>query len=66
MAQIAAIAAVLTEIITLGYKVYGLIKEAKLKGWIQDGRSLSKQISEAKTDAERAELARRLSNHVSH
>lgn len=66
MTQVAAIAAVLSEIFTLGYKVFALIKEARLKGWIKDGRSLGKQISEAKSDEERAELARRLYNHISH
>lgn len=64
MIQIAAIATALTEIITLGYKAFSLIREAKRRGWVSDGRSLSQQISEAKTDEERAELARRLYNHI--
>lgn len=64
MNQISVIASALIEIITLGYKLFGLIHEAKRKKWINDGRSLSQQISEAKTDEERAELARRLFNHI--
>lgn len=64
MVQVAAILSALAEIFTLGYKVYFLIKEAKTKGWIKDGRSLIKQIEEAKTDEERAELARRLYSHT--
>jgi len=63
MVQLAAISAALIEIITLGYKVYNLIKEAKLRGWVNDGRSLGQQITEAKTDEERAALARRLFDH---
>lgn len=64
MNQITVIATALTEIFTLGYKVYYLIKEAKLKGWINDGRTLSQQILEAKTDEDRAALAKRLFNHI--
>ncbi|HNC40292.1 MAG TPA: hypothetical protein PK522_00755 [Nitrosomonas sp.] len=64
MNQVSAIASALIEIITLGYKVYDLIHEAKRKGWVSDGRSLSQQIAEAKTDEERAELAKRLFNHI--
>ena len=64
MNQITVIATALTEIFTLGYKVYNLIKEAKLKGWVNDGRTLSQQITEAKTDEDRAALAKRLFNHI--
>lgn len=64
MNQVSAIANAILEIFTLGYKVYGLIHEAKRKGWINEGRSLTQQITEAKTDEERAELARRLFKHI--
>ena len=63
MAQIAAIATALTEIFTLGYKVWNLIREAKEKGWVKDGMSLAQQISEAKTNEERMALARKLYEH---
>lgn len=63
MIQFVAILTAIKEILTLGFKVYGLIKEAKLKGWIDEGKLLTKQITEAKTDEERAALARRLFLH---
>lgn len=58
-----AIISILGELFTLGWKIYRLRKEAKAKGWIRDGRSLSSQITEAKTDEERANLARALFEH---
>lgn len=64
MVQVAAILTAVSEILTLGFKVYFLIKEAKLKGWVKDGRSLSTQLTEAKTDEERAALARRLYERI--
>ena len=53
----------LTELITLGYKAFALFSEAKRKGWINDGRTLSVAISEAKTDEDRSKLARLLFEH---
>jgi len=58
-----AILVAITELASLGYKAYMLYLEAKRKGWINEGRSLSVKISEAKTDEERAELARHLFEH---
>lgn len=63
LVQISAIAAAITQIITLGYKVASLFSEAKKRGWISDGRTLSVVISEAKNDEERAKLARLLFEH---
>ncbi len=64
MTEIAAIATALTELITLGYKAFALFKEAKEKGWIKDGRLLSAAITEAKTDEERAKLAKLLFDRI--
>jgi len=61
--QFFAVITLLNEIFTLGWKVYDLYKEAKKKGWIVDGRTLSTSIKEAKADEERAALARRLFTH---
>ena len=58
-----AIISILNELFTLGYKIAALRREAKAKGWIKDGRSLSAIIEEAKTDEERASIARRLFEH---
>ncbi len=62
MVQISAILTAVSEILFLGFKVFNLFKEAKLKGWVNDGRSLSNQLSEAKTDEERKKLAELLFN----
>lgn len=59
-----AIISILNELFTLGYKIAALRKEAKAKGWIKDGRSLTQMISEAKTDEDRSNLARRLFEHT--
>lgn len=58
-----AIISILNELFTLGYKIAALRREAKAKGWIKDGRSLSAIIEEAKTDEERSAIARRLFEH---
>lgn len=58
-----AIITLLNEIFTLGYKVAALYREAKQNGWINDGRALSVIVDEAKTDEQRADLARRLFEH---
>lgn len=53
----------INELISLGFKVYDLYREAKLKGWVQDGRELANKIQGAKTDEERQKLAEDLFNH---
>lgn len=63
MVQLAEIAKSLSEIITLGYKIFALFAEAKRKGWISGGLSLTQQISGATNDEDRADLARRLFEH---
>lgn len=62
MIQATAILTAISEILTLGWKVFSLWKESKSKGWVISGRSLSVQLTEAKTDDERANLARLLFN----
>lgn len=63
MATASALLASIAEILTLGWKVFLLWRESKAKKWVDQGRSLAQIISEAKTDEERAELARKLFNH---
>lgn len=63
LSTISAALVILKEFFTIGYKLWNLFKEAKRNGWITEGRTLSSYISEAKTDEERAALARRLFNH---
>lgn len=63
LAAFTAAVTLITELITLGYKAAALLAEAKKKGWVKEGRALSAVISEAKTDEERAVLARRLFEH---
>jgi hypothetical protein len=60
MIQLAAIATALTEIITLGYKIWGLFQESKQKGWVDNAQLITQQINGATTDEARADLAKRL------
>ena len=57
---ITAVATLITGIITLGYKVALLWRESQLKGWVKDGAKLSAAIDGAKTEEERAILAKLL------
>ena len=66
MTQITAILTAISEILTLGWKVFSLWKEAQLKGWVSDGRSLSQKINEAKSDEDRASLAKLLFDNRAH
>ncbi len=61
--SIAAIASALTGLVTLGYKLAALYREAKAKGWIKDNRDLSQAIAGAKTNEERRKLAKALFDH---
>lgn len=66
LTSIAAIATAISGLIAVYIKISASIKAAREEKRIEDGRSIEKQISEAKTDEERAELARKLSNHSTH
>lgn len=61
--EIATIAAAITALIGLGYKIYSSIKQAKEKKHIEDGRTLEQKILGATTDEERAKLIVELINH---
>lgn len=63
--SIAAIAASVTALIGVGWKLYDSYKKNKAKKHIEDGRSLEKRILEAKSNEERAELVRLLDSHNS-
>lgn len=52
----------LPEMIGLFKSLWGLLQEAKRKGWIEAGRDLTAQINGATTDEERKALAQRLFN----
>jgi hypothetical protein len=53
----------LTELVLLGAKILALYHEAKRKEWIKEGKLISDSLREAKTDDDRAALARRLFDH---
>lgn len=65
LTQILAILKGFFEVIGLVKEVIGLVRKAKKEGWIQDGRELSHAIKNAKTNEERRELVKRLSDHSS-
>lgn len=54
---------IISEVLVLGAQLVKLYKEARKKKWIKEGRALSQRIAEAKTDEERAKLARALFDH---
>lgn len=63
MVTFSAVIQLINQIIPLVIGLAKLYKEAKLKGWINDGVSLQLKINEAKTDEERMALAKSIFNH---
>jgi len=63
LSSILVIASAVTELVPVFVKLFSLYKEAKLKGWVNDGRDLSKKIMEADTDEKRMELAKLIFKH---
>lgn len=55
-----SILTLLTELVLLGAKILALYREAKRKEWVKEGRLLSEALKDAKTDDDRAALAKRL------
>ena len=55
-----SILTLLTELVLLGARILALYREAKRKEWVKEGRLLSEALKDAKTDDDRAALARRL------
>ena len=55
-----SILTLLTELVLLGARILALYREAKRKEWIKEGRLLSEALKDAKTDDDRAALAKRL------
>jgi hypothetical protein len=53
----------LTELVLLGARILALYQEAKRKEWIKEGKLISEALKDAKTDDDRAALARRLFDH---
>jgi hypothetical protein len=64
ISSLLALFTVISELLTLGFKAWGLLQEAKMNGWIKEGRTLSETISNAKTPEERAALAKLLFEHT--
>ena len=65
LTSISTIAAAVTALIGVGWKLYDSYKKRKAEKHIEDGRSLEKRILEAKTNIERADLVRLLDKHNS-
>lgn len=53
----------LNELILLGVRMVALYLEAKRKEWIKEGKFISEALKNAKTDEDRAALAKRLFDH---
>lgn len=58
-----AILVLLNELVLLGVKILALYREAKRREWIHEGKLISEALKDAKTDDDRADLARRLFEH---
>ncbi len=63
MATFSAVIQLLNQIIPIIVSLAKLYKEAKIKGWINDGVKLQLKIHEAKTDEERMALAQSIFKH---
>ena len=63
MSGIVAIAQAITALMPTIISLINLYKEAKQKGWINEGIKLEHDIKSAKTNAERIMLAQRLFDH---
>lgn len=61
--KLAAVIALLNELVLLGVKILALYREAKRKEWIKEGKLIGDALKDAKTDDARADLARRLFEH---
>jgi hypothetical protein len=53
----------LNELVLIGVKLIALYEEAKRRQWITEGKRLSESLKDARTDSDRADLARRLFEH---
>lgn len=60
MTNLLVIAKAVLEVVPVITALVKLYKDAKVKGWIKDGRELEQKIRTATTDDERYELARDL------
>lgn len=58
-----ALIVLLNELVLVGAKILALYREAKRREWIQEGKLLGEALKDAKTDDDRADLARRLFEH---
>lgn len=58
-----SILTLLTELVLLGARILALYREAKRKEWVKEGKLISEALKDAKTDDDRAALARRLFDH---
>lgn len=65
MSKLVAALSALLEMLLLVKELLKLHSQAKREGWLEEGRTLAKSITEAKTDEDRRELVRRLSQHRS-
>ena len=63
MANLLSALAALLEIINLLKGVVLLYRDAKREGWLEEGREIAKAINGAKTNDERKELVRKLSDY---
>jgi len=63
LTQIATIAATITALIGVGYKISEYIQKKNHEKWMEKGLDLERQIMEAKTDEERAKLVSLLAYH---
>lgn len=64
MATILGIINGLIEIVNLFKQAWALYQQAKVEGWIQEGKKIADGITNAKTDEERKALVKKLADSI--
>lgn len=53
------------EVVSLLKQAYDMYKQAKLEGWLQEGKIIATEIKNLQSDTERRELVKKLADHLS-
>jgi hypothetical protein len=64
MKGIPALISGIRDLIGLAGQAMALVNKAKREGWIQEGKEITKKITEAETDEERRKLAKSVADHI--
>lgn len=65
LSQILAIFTTIKEVIELFKQAWSLYQQARVEGWIAEGKTIAEGIKNLQTDDERKELVKKLSDYLS-